>query len=322
MNFRACFVLLAALVCLASPALAKTPVIGVNQFVEHPALDAILKGFQDDLKENGVVVEYKVYNAQGNVSTTNQIANQITDDDPVLVLAIATPSAQAQVAATRKNAHMAEVPIIFSGITDPIGAGLVTNLEQPTANVTGVSNQMPMDKHVAMIKRFMPDMKALGVLYNAGEANSVSNVRRLKAAAEAQGIELIEATVANSSEVTQAAKSLVGKVQAMYVPTDNTVVSNIETVVKVAEESKTPFFCADTDSVRRGAIAAVGLDYYEHGKQTGEMARRILAGAKPQDTPVEFQKTLQFYFNPKAAQRMGLQVPQEIVESADVIIGE
>ncbi len=319
MNLRSCIVCVAALLCLATPALAKTPVIGVNQFVEHPALDAILKGFQDDLKENGIEVEYKIYNAQGNVSTTAQIANQITSDSPDLILAIATPSAQAEVAATRKNAHMAEVPIIFTGITDPLLAGLVTDMKKPTANVTGVSNQMPMDQHIAMIKRFLPNIKKLGVLYNAGEANSVSNVKRLKAAAEAQHIELVEASVANSSEVTQAAKSLIGNVQALYVPTDNTVVSNIEAVVKIAEETKTPFFCADVDSVKRGVSACMGFDYYEHGKQTGAMARRILAGAKPQDTPVEFQEHLKFYLNPKAAKRMGLGIPKQAYDDAIII---
>ncbi len=294
--------------------------ISVSQFVEHPALDAILKGFQDDLKENGVEAEYKIYNAQGNMATTNQIAAQIVADSPDLVLAIATPSAQACAAMTGKTEHMAKTPLIFTGITDPVLAGLVKDLNHPEKNITGVSNQTPLNKHVAMIKMFMPGIKTLGVIYNAGEANSVSNVTRLKAAAAKEGIALIEVTVSKSSDMTQAAKSLIGKVDAVYAPTDNTVIANLETLIKVCEEAKLPLFCMDSDSVKRGAVASMGFDYSKHGRQTGAMARRILAGAKPQDVPVEFQEKLEFYFNPKAASAMGLDVPAEVAAKADKIV--
>ncbi len=320
MNMFKSLAMALTLTLFASAAFAQTVKISVSQFVEHPALDAILKGFQDDLTENGVVAEYKIYNAQGNMATTNQIASQIVADSPDLVLAIATPSAQACAAMTGKTEHMAKTPLIFSGITDPVLAGLVKDLKHPEKNITGVSNQTPLDKHIAMIKKFLPGIKKLGVIYNAGEANSVSNVTRLKAVTDKEGIELIEVTVSKSSDMTQAAKSLVGRVDAMYAPTDNTVIANLETLVKVCEEAKIPLFCMDTDSVRRGAVAAMGFDYYQHGRQTGAMARRILAGAKPQDTPVEFQDKLEFYFNPKAAKAMGLEVPADLAASADKII--
>jgi len=315
------YALAVALFCLLAGTAAAEPVkISISQFVEHPALDAVLKGFQDDLKDNNVEVEYKIYNAQGNMGSTSQIASQIVSDSPDMVVAIATPNAQACAAMAGKTEHMSKTPLIFTAITDPVAAGLVKDLAHPEKNITGVSNQMPMDKHMAMVQKFIPGIKNLGVIYNAGEANSVSNVTRLKAAAAKLGFGVVEATVAKSSDVTQAAKSLVGKVDAVYVPTDNTVVSNIETVVKVCEESKLPLFCADTDSVKRGAVAALGFDYYQHGRQTGAMARRILAGAKPQDTPVEFQEKLEFYLSPKAAKAMGLEVSPEIAATADKII--
>lgn len=314
-------VLVMALFCLLARTASAEPVkISISQFVEHPALDAVLKGFQDDLKDNNVEVDYKTYNAQGNMATTSQIASQIVGDSPDMVVAIATPSAQACAAVAGKTEHMSKTPLIFTAITDPVAAGLVKDLAHPEKNITGVSNQMPMDKHMAMVKRFIPGIKKLGVIYNAGEANSVSNVTRMKAAASNLGFEVVEATVNKSSDVTQAAKSLVGRVQAVYVPTDNTVISNIETVVKVCEESKLPLFCADTDSVKRGAVAALGFDYYQHGRQTGAMARRILAGASPKDTPVEFQEKLEFFLNPKAAKAMGLVVSEEIAATADKII--
>ncbi len=293
--------------------------IAVNQFVEHPALNAVLEGFKDDLKENGVDVLYKEYNAHGNMGTANQIATQIASDEPDLIVAIATPSAQACAKVYDKAPQLADTPMLFSAITDPLAAGLVTDYQHPGGNITGVSNQMPMDKHLDMILQFLPQLKKLGVMYNAGEVNSVSNVKRLQEAALKRNIAIIEAPVTNSADVYQAAQSLVGKVDAIYVPTDNTVVSALEAVVKVCERTQLPLFSADTDSVKRGAIAALGFDYYLHGKQTGAMARKIFAGSRPADLPVEFQENLSFTVNPQAAERMGLAIDQELLESADTL---
>lgn len=292
--------------------------ISVSQFVEHPALDAALKGFQDDLINNGVNVEFKVYNAHGNMGTVNQVATQIAADSPDLFLAIATPNAQACARLYDKAPHLKNTPMLFSAITDPLLAGLVKDYEHPGGMITGVSNQMPMAKHLEMIRTFQPELKTLGVMYNAGEMNSVSSVKRLKEAAADMGITIVDASVTNSADVYQAALSLVGKTEAIYVPTDNTVISALEGVVKVCEKSVLPLYAGDTDSVRRGAVAAMGFDYYQHGLQTGAMARRILAGAKPGDIPVEFQKNLAFHFNPGAAKRMGLTVSQALMDSADV----
>ncbi len=312
-------ILVAALLAFATTVNAEPAKIAVSQFVEHPALNAVLKGFKDDLKENGVVVEYKEYNAHGNMGTATQIATQIASDEPVLILAIATPSAQACAKVYDKAPQLAHTPMLFSAITDPLAAGLVKDYMHPGPNITGVSNQMPMDKHLDMIRLFMPMLKKLGVMYNAGEVNSVSNVKRLKAAALERDIIIIDAPVTNSADVYQAAQSLVGKVDAIYVPTDNTVVSAFEAVVKVCERTQLPLFSADTDSVERGAIAALGFDYYLHGKQTGAMARKILAGTKPGELPVEFQKDLSFHINPKAAERMGLVIDKATLDSADTL---
>jgi putative ABC transport system substrate-binding protein len=311
--------LICALLGMATFAGAETPRISVSQFVEHPALNAVLEGFKDDLKENGVEVDYKEYNAHGNMGTAGQIATQVASDAPSMILAIATPSAQACANVYDKAPQLAETPMLFTAITDPLAAGLIKDYDKPEGNITGVSNQMPMDKHLDMIRRFLPELKRLGVMYNAGEVNSVSNVKRIKAAAVERGITIVDGPVTNSADVYQAAQSLVGKVDAVYVPTDNTVVSALEGVVKICERTQLPLFSADTDSVKRGAIAALGFDYYLHGKQTGAMARKILAGAKPSELPVEFQKDLSFHVNPKAAERMGLAVDQSILDSADTL---
>ena len=311
--------LVAVLLAFAATVNAEPVKIAVSQFVEHPALNAVLKGFKDDLKENGLVVEYKEYNAHGNMGTAGQIATQIASDEPALILAIATPCAQACVKVYDKAPQLAHTPMLFTAITDPLAAGLVKDYAHPGPNVTGVSNQMPMDKHLDMIRRFLPELKKLGVMYNAGEVNSVSNVKRLKEAALERNITVLDGPVTNSADVYQTAQSLVGKVDAIYVPTDNTVVSAFEAVVKVCERTQLPLFSADTDSVKRGGIAALGFDYYLHGKQTGAMARKILAGTKPEDLPVEFQKDLSFHVNPKAAERMGLVIDKAILDSADVL---
>jgi putative ABC transport system substrate-binding protein len=310
-------ILAASLLAFATMVNAEPAKIAVNQFVEHPALNAVLKGFKDDLKENGLAVEYREYNAHGNMGTAGQIATQIASDNPDMILAIATPSAQACAKVYDKAPQLAGTPMLFSAITDPLAAGLVKDYMHPGPNITGVSNQMPMDKHLDMIRRFLPQLKTLGVMYNAGEVNSVSNVKRIKAAAVERNITIIDAPVTNSADVYQAAQSLVGKVDAIYVPTDNTVVSALEAVVKVCERTKTPLLSADTDSVKRGAIAAMGFDYYLHGKQTGAMARKILAGTAPADLPVEFQENLSFHINPGAAERMGLVINKALLDSAD-----
>ena len=309
----------ALVLCAATVAHAKTIVISVSQFVEHPALDATLKGFQDELKDAGLDVDYKVYNSQGNMSVTYQIATQIAADRPDMIVAIATPNAQACVKQYDKSPELKGTPMLFTAITDPLLAGLVTNYEKPGGDITGVSNQMPMGEHMDMLLKFLPNMKKLGFLYNGGEMNSVSNLKRMTVAAKERGVEIVEATVTNSSEVQQAANSLVGNVDAIFIPTDNTVVSAMEVVVKVGQRSQTPIFVADTDSVDRGAIAALGFDYYLHGRQTGAMALRVLNGAKPGDTPVEFQKKLSFHVFPAAAEKMGLTIPAGLVESADVV---
>lgn len=290
--------------------------VSVNQFVEHPALDAVLKGFQDQLDEAGFQVKFNVHNAQANMATANLIAQQIVDEKPDLVLAIATPSSQAMAQTVKKNPRMEKTPILFSAVTDPLSAGLVADLQVPGANITGTSDLTPMDKHLGLIRELHPEIKALGVIYNSGEANSRALADLLKAETSKAGIILEEATVARSSDVFQAAKSLVGKVQAVYVPTDNTVVSAFEALAKVCQENKLPLYAADVDSVPRGAVAALGFDYYEHGRQTGAMAARIFQGADPATTSVETQQDLELHINLPAAALMGVSIPEAMRQAA------
>jgi putative ABC transport system substrate-binding protein len=319
MNKTAFFVFAVIAIFAAGPVHAGTVSISVAQFVEHPALDAVLKGFQDDLRENGAQVTYQVHNAQANMATAQQIGSQIMGERPDLILTIATPTSQAVAQAMKKAPHMRNTPLLFTAVTDPIAAGLVKNLSRPGGNITGVSDLLPVDEHMAGVKRFLPDLQTLGVLYNAGEANSKITVKRITEAGKRMGFTVIGATVSKSADVYQAAQSLVGKVDAIFVPTDNTVVTALEAAIKVCSQSDVPLFCADVDSVARGALAAMGFDYYKHGRQTGAMARRILAGAKPAETPVETQKDLQHHVNLKSAAAMGVAVPEDVIAAADKV---
>ncbi|WP_028586749.1 ABC transporter substrate-binding protein [Desulfocurvus vexinensis] len=312
---------LALAACLtATAAWAKTYTVSVNQFVEHPALDAVLKGLQDSLKEQGFEVKYNVHNAQANMATANQIAQAIAGEKPDMVVAIATPSAQACAQIIKKAPHMAQVPLLFSAVTDPKGAGLVDDLQAPGANISGVSDMTPVDRHLEMIMEIMPGLTDLGVVYNSGEANSKTLVGMLREACQAKGVTLHEASVAKTADAYQATKSLAGRAQAVYVPTDNTVIAALESLVKVCEQNKMPLFAADVDSVPRGAVAALGFDYYLHGKQTGAMAGRIFGGAAVAETPVEFQQGMSLHLNLPAAAAQGANIPEAVRAKADKVV--
>ncbi|OIQ87951.1 ABC transporter substrate binding protein [mine drainage metagenome] len=310
----------AAPLLIASPVLAAAQkVVKITAIVEHPALDACRKGALDELAAEGFVpgknLSVEFQSAQGDVGTAGQIAKKFVGDAPDVIVAIATPSAQAAVAAAHGT-----VPVVFSAVSDPVGARLVSSLEHPGANVTGVTDRLPLQQHLAMMRQILPHLKRLGVLYNPGEANSVSEVARLKTIAAAQGITVVEGPAPDSNSVLGAARSLAGKVDAFYTPTDNTVVSALEAVVKVGIDTQLPVFAGDTGSVPRGAIAAVGFDYYDVGRQTGKIVARILKGEKPGDIAVEGVNKTNLALNPAMAAKMGITFPPALLKSATTIV--
>jgi len=293
--------------------------IGISQIVEHPALDATRDGIIKTVKECGYAdAEFDTQSAQGNMVTANQIANKFAGDKKDLVVGIATPTALALINTYQKLSP--DTPVIFSAVTDPVGAKMVKDINKPGGNVTGVSDLAPIESQFNLIYELGFTPKAVGIIYNSGEQNSRSQLALAKKAADKKGVKLVERAIANSSGVYSAAQSLVGKVGAMFVTTDNTVVSAIESVVKVANEHDIPLIMSDTDSVDRGALAAKGFDYYKHGLQTGEMVCRILKGANPAVTPVEFQKDLQLMINAKTAKEIGYTFPESILKAADKVV--
>lgn len=295
------------------------PFVAVTQITDHPSLDAVRDGLKEALAEAGYAegdsLRWEWQSAQGSPATAAQIASKYAGARPSVIVAIATPSAQAVVSAARNT------PVIFSAVTDPVAAKLVESLEKPGGNVSGVSDLSPIDQHLALIREILPEAKILGVIYNAGEDNSVSLLKLLKAQAPEQGFSQIqEATVSNSSEVAAAARSLVGSVDAIYVPTDNTVASALEAVVQVGDDNDVPVFAGDTDSVKRGAIAGLSFNYFDVGKQTGQMVVKVLKGGKVGDMPVEYVDKLQLFVNPGAAEAMGVTLPEAVTARADEVV--
>ena len=271
------------------------------------------QGFMDYLAEKGLQVKYNVHIAGGNSATNLHIASRIIAEDPDLVLTISTPSSQACAQKIKGKT------ILFAGVTDPVGAGLVKSLEKPGANITGTTDMSPIDRHILLMKEIHPKLKKLGVIYNPGEANSVTLVKALKKEGEKFGIAVQEAKAGKAAVVGKAARSIVGRCDAVYIPTDNTVISRLETIAKICAENKVPLYTADVDSVPRGAIAALAIDYYRLGRQTGSMAERIFNGANPASMPVETLRKLRLYVNLKAAAKMGVELPVDLILAADAV---
>lgn len=293
--------------------------IGIMQIVEHPALDASRDGFIKRLAElgfeEGKNIKYTTQNAQGDMAIAQSIAGNFVSDNVDMILAIATPTAQAAAKATQS------IPIVITAVTDPVAAGLVDSILTPGTNVTGTSDLTPVAKQLELLALMVPDTERVGVIYNAGETNSLVQVDLAREAARELGFELVEVTVSSSSGVYEAAQSLVGRVDAIYVPTDNTVVSAMESVIKVGEDYRIPVIVGEVDGVRRGALATVGIDYHVLGMQTADIAARILKGERaPKDIPIEYLEDIQIALNLTAAEKMGVVVPRDLIDEAYEVI--
>nr|WP_238441785.1 ABC transporter substrate-binding protein [Alcaligenes faecalis] len=292
--------------------------VSVSSIVEHPALDAIKDGVHKALTDAGYNeasgFKWQFQTAQGNPAIAAQIARKFVGDKADVIVAISTPSAQAVVSATKT------IPVVYSAVTDPVVAHLVPSMAPSGTNVTGVSDALALEAQVDLIKKVVPDAKRVGMVYNPGEANSAVVVKEMKELLPKHGMTLVEATAPRTVDVGAAARSLVGKVDVIYTNTDNNVVSAYESLVKVGVDAKVPLIASDTDSVARGAIAALGVNYYNLGLQTGQQVIRILKGEKPGDMASETSSNLELYVNPGAAKRQGISLNEDFVKSATKIV--
>src|SRR5690625_2416929 len=292
-----------------------TYVIGATQILEHPSLDEAYNGFQAAIEEAGLDVEYDYQNAQNDQNNVKTIADNFVADDVDLIFANSTPSALGALNATK------DIPILFTSVTDAVDAGLVEAMEEPGDNITGVVDLHPeaIESTVQFIDEYF-DGANVGVIYNAGEANSVAQIDAVEAAADGTSLTILERTVSNSSEVQQATSSLAGEVEVFYIVTDNTVVSALDTVVGVANEQQIPLIVGEPDSLGKGGFATFGIDYHTIGYRTGEMAVEILTGDNtPGDIDVEYPPEIQLFINKDGAKAQGVEWNDDWDEDAEFI---
>jgi putative ABC transport system substrate-binding protein len=309
-----------SLVALATVFAAEPPnkvLIGISQVVSHPALDAIVKGIQDELAALKINAEYDLQNANGNINTAASIANKFQSENVTVAVGVATPTAQALVK-TLKG-----IPIVFTGITDPVKAGLVTSLDKGEKSVTGYSNMTPVKQQIQLLLK-VKKVKRLGHIYSGAELNAVVLAGIVKQSCKELGIEYVETTVSKSAEVKQAVQAIIDRVDALYITTDNTVVSAMSAVSEVALKHKVPIMSADPSSAETNPVMiAWGFDYYKMGRATGDLIAEILKGKKPEQIPTRFMtKTsdIDLLINLDVAKKLGLVIPKEIVASANKII--
>lgn len=308
-------IMLVAVVGCGSSGSGKQYKIAISQIVEHPSLDATREGFLAALKDAGIVegenLKLDYNNAQGDPNNNMTIAQKIAGEKYDLVLGIATLPAQA-LASQVKNS-----PVMFAAVTDPLDAKLIDNLEKPGGSVSGASDTNPeaITQLMDFIAGSFPDVKTVGVVLNQGEPNAVVMTNLAEKALEKHGIKIVKASVTNTSEVKQAAESLVGRADAIYITLDNTVVEAVSTVIQVANDNDIPFFSSDRDSVEKGAFATVGFKYYDHGYQAGQMALQVLKeGKKIGDLKVTVPEKLDLILNLKAAAEQGITVTDAMKE--------
>ena len=301
-----------------APKKAEKVNVGIVQLVEHAALDAANKGFVEGLASKGYKegqnIAYDRQNAQADQSNLQNIAHRFVNNKVNLICAIATPAAQTVANVT------SDIPIVATAVTDYKTAKLVKDNAKPGTNVTGTTDMNPVEQQLDLLLKLVPNAKSVGTIYCSSEVNSQLQIEILKKAAAAKGVTVKEATVSNVNDIQQAARSLVGKVQAIYVPTDNVLASAMPTLVSVTEEAKLPVICGEGGMVKAGGVATLGVDYYKLGFQAGEMAAEILSGnSKPADMAMQAHKEFKAMVNVKEAEKIGLKVPEDVLKGAELV---
>lgn len=305
-------------VIAAAPVAAADPIlIGISKIVAHPALDAIERGIQEVVTGEYPDARFDLQNANGEISTASSIAQKFKSQKVTLAIGIATPTAQALVNAIKDR------PVIFSAVTDPVGAGLIASLEKGEPNVTGISDMTPVRAQIELLNRLTP-IRTLGHVYTSSEANAVSLAAIARQVCQEMGITFVETTVSNSAEVKQAVQTIAGRVDGIYISNDNTVVSALAAVADVAKKHRIPVMSADPSSAEATPVlAAWGFDYYKMGRATGRLVVRILKGEKPEAIPTLFMteaSDVDLLINLDVAGELGLTVPDDVLATATTIV--
>ncbi len=294
------------------------PFVAVTQLAEQPAFNAVRDGVKDELAKAGYVegdtLRWEWRSAQINPVIAAQIARKYAAARATVIVAIAPPSAQAIAAVVKKT------PVIFSAVSDPIGDELVESIAKPGQNISGVSDLSPISPHLALIKEIVPAAKTLGVIYDAGAKSAAWLIESITTQAAEQGFSEVKGvTVFASDEVSEAANALAASVDALYVPSDQTVMAALEAVVQAGKNSRVPVFAGGAEAVTRGAIAGLSFNYYDIGRQTGAMVVKVIKGNRPGELPVEYAENLQLYINPQAATAIGMTLPAAVMTRANTV---
>lgn len=311
-------ILVLLLVSLFSVILLAETRIGITAIVEHPALDACREGVLDFLEQegllDGVVVDFQ--NAQGDMKIAKSIADQFVNDKVALIVAIATPVAQACAGATK------DIPIIFSAVTDPVGAGLVEKLGKNDGNIVGISDMTPVLTQLQLLKFVLPDAEKVGFVFNPSEANSITILDLSKQAAEQLGMEIIEIPGSTTSEMITSLNALVGDVDALYIGTDNTAASSIQSLGTIAKNADVPIIAADIDIARGGGVIGFGFNYYKIGLKTGELVAAILRGTPVSEleSGILSADALDLFIDLDLAEELELELPESLLEKADFVV--
>lgn len=294
----------------------------ISQFVEHPALNKTTKGIIDGLADAGYIegknIDYRIESAQANSSLASQIASKFISQEADIIVGVATISAQSFLKYTKSN----KAKLVFASVTDPIEAGLVSNIKTPGGNVSGVSNFVKITPQINLFKKIQPNLKKLGFLYNQSEMNSLALIKKLEEKLPEFGIELVLQPVTKTSEVSQASAKLANKVDAIFISNDNTALSALQVIINIAAKAKIPVYVSDTDAVKLGAIAAVGPNQYNIGKQTAGIIIRYFNGENIGDISVEYPLETELYLNEIAANKIGFVFDDELKKKASVIVGK
>jgi putative ABC transport system substrate-binding protein len=289
--------------------------IGIAKIVQHEALDACEKGIQDALAQRGIRATYDLQNANGDLTTATQIANKFKNDKVAVAVGIATPVAQA-LANTIKD-----IPVVFSAVTDPVGARLVSSLDRGEGNVTGLSDALPTEEHIRMFQQ-IAKIRTLGFLYTSSEANSITDLENVTEACRKLGLTLVSQSINTSADLRQAAQTIIGRVDGIYISTDNTVFSALPALIQVAQNAKKPIYSGDvTGALGGGCVIASGFNYYTAGVATGNIVADILEGKKPADIPVRLltPQEVDLMIDLDAAANCGITIPQDILSKANYI---
>lgn len=316
------FSMLLAFNCVYADQASKKGVskVMISKVIDHPALNATVDGIIDGLAEagykRGVNLEVRVESAQASVANAAQIANKFVAQKPDVVVGVGTISAQS----FTKYAALNRVKLIFSSVTDPIAANLAVSEEKPISNISGVSNFTNLEPQLQLFKDLQPGLKRLGVIYNPGEINSISMIRKLEKICAQYNLILVKQTITKTADAGQAVAKLASNADAIFVTNDNTALSSIQSIIQIAQKHNIPVYVSDTDVVEAGAVAALGPNQYEVGRQTGRMIAKVLEGTEVSTIPIEFPEKNDLIINLDAASKVNITIPRaKLTQAANII---